>query len=1465
MKKFSLLLAFFSILILNSGMNNPEPGAEGPYALNNASSTEITSLTNGLPKGTFGAGYQTDEVTNATFWRWSEKYYGFLQLAGIVELTDQCGGSHIYTYGEASGATVEYLMKFGGEFSQLVLRGIADRPSPVLLEVYIDGELKTTAQWIKGDLCNELAYVKVYGIEYGTHAIAIRFINDLWDPDQGIDRNFYLDALMVIPTEEEGMPVYVGDNIQGAVSDNPEGTTFIIKNSDRSGNKGIHRIKPVIPKHGNSFIGEEGSVLSGAVLLDNWREEGQYWVHDGPDGLHNEIYHAGECITFYTESNKIPCQWPEDLFMEDWEYEAGKFKDTTVFCRQVKFLSELTDRSPGVVPTWYFDRDGSRKIYIKGDPSGHKWEISVTGFAFGGQRIIPPWGKDGDDPITDPETIPDNITIRNLIIEKFANPGQLGAIGFQDPGVGWVIEDNEVRWNHSAGIQAGSHSIVRNNFVHNNGQIGIKASRNLVDISHGAAQPPYYVKNALVEGNRIYRNGKKEVGFDWTWEGGGTKFAKTTNLVVRNNIVRENRGAGLWTDIDNTGTIYENNIVENNLDNGIFHEISYSAIIRNNVVRNNGGIIDGEGRTRAISPYGDRYHHAQIQVANSDGVEVYGNLVDAGTDKNGIIVRYDYRAEKGADNLYQSRNVSVHHNQIIVPEGNPYGISGGWINTSSYGDKWKPDPLSEAGHNFDFNVYQIANHDKKYWIWENGDGNDQLLSFVEFQDVKQELSGRKVNISTGARAWYFNDGSGASTSTLIYPVVFGEADRIDFEWTEGSPDIKIGSRIAGEENNFSARYQGTIKAQNSADYYFRITADDGIRFWLKDIRGNFSSLFPVERWENDPANPAPVQIGPLALEKGEMYPFRLEYFHRSMATEKNAMIRLEWKEGNGDWQVVPSGAIGPPHDFPMNGLQGIYYNDPADIQAEKIKLIRTDQQINFNWGDFPPDSRMDDDGVFAVVWEGKIQPLYDGDYYFFTRFNSGIESMTFWIDNPFTKETNQRYRANGLKEGKQYNIRIEYRKTSDEQSSSDVMLEWESLDKRQNFQLVPPYCLYLPDNAKRPEDFPLTEPENGILFDCWNLSSFGINNGFWVNWPGQDAYPGIPSTSNFMKFILEESYNPYRSINVPYINFNWRSGSPDYRIGADYFVTRSQGFIQLPEGEPAGLREFEWDTDDGGILVIADWIRPELEIIDTWTNRDGSKKGRKYMEPGKKYMMTAWHFERGGGASARAVLNWRVINSLRSTGEEEFQVVPPEAFKMPDLDNPFIDALLSVKNGETEYLEGGEIFTSEELHGDFDILALPYPENPSSIVFELDGTPIRTATSPPWLLVGDGTEIINWPPEPGMHQLTAIPYTSTNQPGAGLSIHFEIEHSSSVNIIEESLNWNMYPNPTKDKLFISLKDDSITDAMVTINNIAGEMIFKLLRTGEQLIELDVSHIPPGVYVIEIRTAKWNQSRLLIIL
>src|SRR5680860_991614 len=147
----------------------------------------------------------------------------------------------------------------------------------------------------------------------------------------------------------------------------------------------------------------------------------------------------------------------------------------------------------------------------------------------------------------------DNVAIRDLVLERYANPAQVGVIhggGHQasDSRYGWVVERNEVRYNAGLGIRIGHRMIVRGNNVHHNRQLGIGGIGD----------------STLVEGNVIAYN-NYNMDYDPGWEAGGTKFVLTHDLVVRGNHSHHNNGPGLWSDISNMRVTYEDNLVEDNL------------------------------------------------------------------------------------------------------------------------------------------------------------------------------------------------------------------------------------------------------------------------------------------------------------------------------------------------------------------------------------------------------------------------------------------------------------------------------------------------------------------------------------------------------------------------------------------------------------------------------------------------------------------------------------------------------------------------------------------------------------------------------------------------------------------------------------------------------------------------------------------------------------------------------------
>ena len=372
-----------------------------------------------------------------------------------------------------------------------------------------------------------------------------------------------------------------GQDIQAKIDALPGGTAFSLKS-------GLYRLAvPLTAKDGNVFSGDAGAILSGARLLSNFSRSGSYWVV-GEQSQQGQVH--GTC-----KPERPRCSYPEDLYLDD------------LLLQHVATLAEVA------AGKWYFDYSNDR-IYLADDPTGRRVETTVTRHAFGGRAA--------------------GVTISGLVIEKFANPAQSGAID-AELARGWTVKDNELRFNHGIGVRIGEEMQLLRNHVHHNGQMGVGG------VGTGV----------LVQGNEVDHN--NTVGFDLSWEAGGTKFVKTKNLIVRDNFVHHNDGPGLWTDIDNINTLYEDNRVEDNAM-GIFHEISYGAVIRRNVVQRNG--YDGLGWLWG----------AGITVAASPNVEVYDNTVV--DNWHGIAALQQARGS-GAYGRYEVENLWVHDNTVRMNRG----------------------------------------------------------------------------------------------------------------------------------------------------------------------------------------------------------------------------------------------------------------------------------------------------------------------------------------------------------------------------------------------------------------------------------------------------------------------------------------------------------------------------------------------------------------------------------------------------------------------------------------------------------------------------------------------------------------------------------------------------------------------------------------------------------------------------
>jgi parallel beta-helix repeat protein len=500
-----------------------------------------------------------------------------------------------------------------------------------------------------------------------------------------------------------------GDDVVSIVNAHGAATTYVFAS-------GIYRLTGSINPHdGDTFSGPCGSppcagrasaILNGSQLISPvFNATYRYWsVRGRTQALPQAIYDRRQC-----EPGWEGCYLPEDLYFTDKITQAVTVKHRL----ETATLPALPEMAAG---DWYFD-DSSHAIYMKDDPADFIVETGVAEAAFRRWDASQNGGSKAND-----------VTIRGLTIEKFANPLTKGAIGCcgtgnGDPkfGINYTLQDNEIRYNHSTGIKANFGWRMHGNFIHHNGTFGINASPGNATLASGI----------VIEDNEIAYN-NVDSHTDRKWGGGGNKSTESLGLIYRHNNVHDNFGAGLWTDISNRSTLFDGNTIRHNTGPGIMHEISWGAtLVRNNRLLNNDYVHDVASRGG---------WDANLFSSSSSGVEAYCNTirVDAAGGNAMIVLASDRGADSyrsPPDNAYRSQGNRFHHNTVFWDgiDANDWGLVG----AVQYDASHRRELFTE--NSFDSNQYHIGSLAAAAFRWSGN--RNHAETFNAFQSDGQEAHG----------------------------------------------------------------------------------------------------------------------------------------------------------------------------------------------------------------------------------------------------------------------------------------------------------------------------------------------------------------------------------------------------------------------------------------------------------------------------------------------------------------------------------------------------------------------------------------------------------------------------------------------------------------------------------------------------------------------------------------------------
>jgi hypothetical protein len=357
---------------------------------------------------------------------------------------------------------------------------------------------------------------------------------------------------------------------------------------------GSYRLRgPLRPRAGQVLDGGGHATLLGSKRLGDFHRKGDLWVATGQD---QRGWRSGECRPSVHDA----CRYPDAVY------------------RDGRPLHRVTTKRALGRRSFYSDYR-HRRIFLAADPRHHDLEAANSEAAIAAR----------------PGAAGEGVTVREFRVMMFATPAQHGAIVASAND--WVIANNQVLLNHGAGISSENPVTIANNRIVRNGQEG----------TAGAGS------HITVTGNVISHNGW--AGFDPNWEAGGAKWAEADHLLIADNTVADNRGPGLWDDIDSRDVTYIGNVARDNDRPGIFHEIGGRARIV-------GNRVTGNGFAKPVWLWG-----SGILLAASHDVLVARNTLHRNADAIGLI-----QQDRGNDPQGHRRylhDIDVRDNHVALGRG----------------------------------------------------------------------------------------------------------------------------------------------------------------------------------------------------------------------------------------------------------------------------------------------------------------------------------------------------------------------------------------------------------------------------------------------------------------------------------------------------------------------------------------------------------------------------------------------------------------------------------------------------------------------------------------------------------------------------------------------------------------------------------------------------------------------------
>lgn len=370
------------------------------------------------------------------------------------------------------------------------------------------------------------------------------------DPGADIDKVNLATSGVDFVVPPGAISINPGTTIQTVVNANPAGSVYLLK-------AGTHLNQSVIPKNGDTFIGEAGTVMDGqntTVYAFNGLS-GSTWI--------NDVTIQNLTIRRYNP----PAQFGA---IRGGSHDANASTGWTIDTVEVKESSNFGIRIGHSMHVIGCNLHHNKALNIGG--VGNNVVVENTEIAYGNDAFTnnPGFEAGGTKFVKT-----DNLLVRNCHVHHNGGPGLWMDIN----NINYVIEDNHVEFNAREGIvtEISAGGIIRNNTVHNNGTgdpfrpngylwnagIAVHASRDVeiygnavndnfngivaIQQNRGAANGdpaeaygPYIVINLNVHDNSIKQNLPQDAGMRNVAAGAAQDLGDNSIFTSRNNHFTNN-------------------------------------------------------------------------------------------------------------------------------------------------------------------------------------------------------------------------------------------------------------------------------------------------------------------------------------------------------------------------------------------------------------------------------------------------------------------------------------------------------------------------------------------------------------------------------------------------------------------------------------------------------------------------------------------------------------------------------------------------------------------------------------------------------------------------------------------------------------------------------------------------------------------------------------------------------------